>query len=51
MSELIEMYNYCCTMRDDYAAAPDTEENTANARMCDLLAKTYEKEIEVMANE
>lgn len=50
MSELIQMYNYCCEQRDAYEAAPDTEENTANARMCDILAKTYKKEIEVMAN-
>ena len=51
MSEMIQMYDYCCKMRDTYEAAPDTEENTANAMMCDILARTYEREIEVMANE
>ena len=51
MSELIDMYVYCCETRDAYAAAPPSEENIANAMMCDILARAYASEIEVMMND
>ena len=54
MSEMIEMYNYCCDMRDDYKAAAistGAEEDRANYYMYKTLAKAYEREIEVMSRE
>lgn len=50
MSDLIEMYNHCCVMREN-CAAQRTEQETAEYHMYDLLARKYLRLIAAEAEE